>query len=122
MKEITNSTLFRCPAEANFSPIMSMLSLDVNEDGLKDIVIGGNFYGFTPGMGIQDASHGLLLVNKGSNEFEPIEHNQSGIMMEGQIRDMDWITLSNGSTALIVARNNKSPMLFKMRKEVIPPE
>ncbi|MDN5212596.1 VCBS repeat-containing protein [Fulvivirgaceae bacterium BMA12] len=105
------------PAEANFSPIMSMISLDVNEDGLKDIVAGGNFYGFTPGMGRQDADYGLLLINKGGNAFKPLSHDQSGLMIEGQVRDMDLIKLSNGGMALIVARNNEAAMLFGIGKE-----
>ncbi|MCG8318957.1 MAG: VCBS repeat-containing protein [Cytophagales bacterium] len=105
------------PLEANFSPIMSMVSRDINGDGLKDLITGGNFYGFTPGMSVQDAGHGLLLINKGGNGFEPLDHHRSGIMMEGQIRAMHWITLVNGSTALLAARNNESVILLNMRKE-----
>ena len=103
------------PIEANFAPITSLVARDLNEDGLKDLVIGGNFDGFMPGMGRQDASHGLLLVNKGNNEFEPIDHKTSGIRIEGQIRDMDWINLADGTMALIVAKNNGRPTLLKTR-------
>ena len=108
---------FPLPVEANFSPIMSMVSWDINGDGLKDLITGGNFYGFTPGMGVQDASHGLVLINKESGEFETVDHNRSGMMIEGQIRDMDLITLVNGGMALLVARNNEPAILFKIRKE-----
>ena len=103
------------PTDANFSPIMSILSKDVNKDKLKDIVVGGNFYGFTPGMGIQDASYGLVLINRGNNEFEPMDYRESGLMIEGQVRDMDWIKLVNYREAVLIARNNESAILLRIR-------
>ena len=106
------------PAEANFSPVMSMVAKDVNRDGLEDLIIGGNFYGFTPGMSVQDASHGLLLINKGSNGFEPLDHHSSGIMIEGQVRDMDWINTANHGTVLVIARNNEPVLLFEVQKDM----
>lgn len=116
--ENTGNGVFKAiplPIEANFAPIMSMVVRDLNKDGLKDLVIGGNFYGFMPGMGRQDASHGLLLVNKGNNEFEPIDHKVSGILINGQIRNMDWVNLADGTVALIVAKNNEQAILLKTR-------
>ncbi|MCK4750322.1 MAG: hypothetical protein KAT15_24870, partial [Bacteroidales bacterium] len=102
------------PIEANFSPIMSIVSRDIDKDGLKDIIVAGNFYGFTPGMGRQDASIGLLLINKGENDFESIDPSRSGIVIEGQVRNMSWIDLANGKTALIVAKNNEPAEIIEL--------
>lgn len=102
------------PIEANFSPIMSIVSRDINMDGLKDIIVAGNFYGFTPGMGRQDASLGLLLINKGGNYFETVDPSRSGIIIDGQVRDMSWIELENGKTALVIAKNNEALEIIEL--------
>ncbi len=101
------------PAEANFAPIMSLASVDIDKDGLMDIVAGGNFYGLTPGMGRQDASHGLLLRNTGNGQFAPVKHTQSGINIIGQVRKIDWLKLHDGQSVLVVARNNDSPIVLQ---------
>ncbi len=103
------------PIEANMAPINNMVVHDVNKDGLKDIILGGNFYDFMPGMGTQDASHGLLLINTGKNRFEAINHRESGILLEGQVRAMDWIELANGLTGLVVAKNNAAAVILNIK-------
>lgn len=95
------------PIEANFAPINSMLSVDINKDGLKDIIVAGNFYDFTPPMGRQDASMGLLLVNKGENKFVALSPDKSGISIDGQVRKMGWIDLIDKRRALIALKNNE---------------
>ncbi|MCG8308453.1 MAG: VCBS repeat-containing protein [Cytophagales bacterium] len=108
------------PLEANFAPVMRLVSGDVDGDGFKDLVLGGNFHGFTPGMGRQDASHGLLLLNKRGEGFESEGHVRSGIRVKGQVRAMEWIPLSTGKTALILARNNDAVVLLEMQTAPTP--
>ena len=74
---------------------MSIVSRDIDKNGLKDIIVAGNFYDFTPGMGRQDASPGLLLINKSRNEFKTVDPSRSGIVIDGQVREMSWIELGN---------------------------
>ena len=102
------------PIEANFSPIMSMITKDFNKDGLKDVIVAGNFYGFNPGMGRQDASYGTLLMNMGKNTFKPISYKKSGIRIEGQVRNMKWINMADGTIDLILVKNNEGIELLKL--------
>jgi hypothetical protein len=104
------------PIEANFSPVMSIESKDLNKDGLKDIILAGNFYGFMPGVGRQDASQGYLLLNGGNNSFLTVEHTNSGILLEGEVKEMKWIRLSNGREGLIIARNNEDIVILEIKK------
>ena len=85
------------PDVVNFAPVMSILSKDIDGDGLKDVLLAGNFYDFNPGMGRQDASRGLLLLNKGDNQFEPVPYNKSGLRIEGQVKNMEWLVTADGS-------------------------
>jgi hypothetical protein len=104
------------PIEANFSPVMSIESKDINKDGLKDIILAGNFYGFMPGVGRQDASQGYLLLNGGNNSFSTVEHTKSGILLEGEVKEMKWIRLANWREGLIIARNNEDILILELKK------
>ena len=106
------------PVEANFAPIMSIVSKDINEDGLKDVILGGNFYGFNPGMGRQDASRGLLLLNKGNNKFVPAPFEKSGINIKGQVKNMKWIVPVEGSEMLLISKNNDSVEMLKLNSKL----
>ena len=100
------------PLEANFSPIMSMETIDFDKDGLKDIICAGNFHAFTPGLGQQDASYGILLHNRGNGKFHPINNIQSGINISGQVREIQWLKSLNNMHKLVIARNNESPLIL----------
>lgn len=106
------------PIEANFAPVMSIVSRDVDEDGLKDVIIAGNFYNFNPGMGRQDASHGLLLLNKGNNKFDPAPYGKSGIRIEGQVKNMEWIVSADGSEMLVISKNNEGVDMLKLNSKL----
>lgn len=111
----TSFKVHSLPDEANFSPIMDIVSKDVNNDGLKDMILAGNFYDFYPVMGRQDANHGLLLLQIGNNRFKTVPFEKSGIRIEGQVRDMDWITTWDGTNELIIVKNNEEIELLKLK-------
>ena len=46
------------PQEAQYTSIYSMRESDINQDGITDIVLGGNQYKIKPQFGRQDASKG----------------------------------------------------------------
>ena len=106
------------PKEVNFAPVMSMVSKDLDEDGLKDVVLAGNFYDFNPGMGRQDASRGLLLLNKGDNQFVPEPLENSGLDIKGQVRNMELIVTGDGSEILVIAQNNEGVDMFKLNSKL----
>ena len=103
-------TTMDLPAEAQWSSIYAIESVDVNEDGKLDLIIGGNLYGVKPEMGRYDASYGTVLIQGNSNEWTPMKFNASGISIKGQIRRIHSWT-QNGKEILAIARNNE-PILF----------
>ncbi|MBT8296474.1 MAG: VCBS repeat-containing protein, partial [Gramella sp.] len=62
------------PREVQFSSVHAILLTDLDEDGLKDLVIGGNNYHVNTQLGRQDASKGLILKNKGNLNFDLIKN------------------------------------------------
>jgi hypothetical protein len=104
--------LIALPVEAQFSPAYAISAGDYDKDGNCDIILGGNQYRNKPEIGINDASYGLFLKGKGNGEFEPVPGRISGLMVNGEIRDISEIKIS-GNQILIFARNNDNLMFYK---------
>lgn len=99
------------PVEVQFSPVYSIFSDDFNGDGKKDLILGGNLYRTKPETGRYDASYGLVLTQTGTHVFRPTPAPESGICIRGEIRDIQPIRIQ-GKKALIIARNNDSPLFY----------
>ncbi|HEX5169499.1 MAG TPA: VCBS repeat-containing protein [Cyclobacteriaceae bacterium] len=101
------------PIEAQFSPVFGILLQDLDTDGNVDIFLGGNLYGAKPEIGRYDASHGQLFSGNGRGDFKYIPQNQSGLKIDGEVRDIVSIDL-NGRPFLLVARNNNTLLIFQV--------
>lgn len=104
-------TLKRLPVEAQFSPVYAIYSDDFNGDGKKDLILGGNLYRTKPEIGRYDASYGLVLTQQTDGSFKPLTSTESGILIHGEIRDIQPILLG-GKKSLIIARNNDRPLIY----------
>ena len=101
------------PFEVQLSPIFAFESLDLNGDGEKSLVAGGNLYDIAPNLGRCDASFGLLLTNENSKEWHTVPSSESGIFIPGQIRSIVSITTNRGK-ALVFGRNDDSAVLYDL--------
>jgi hypothetical protein len=102
------------PVETQFSPIYGILCEDVNNDGNEDIILGGNFFGTRVKFGRYDANKGLLLFGDGKGNFRPSSVRESGFNIDGEVRDISKITLTNGTEVLLFVRNNDGVAMFKI--------
>jgi len=92
--------------------VYGLLVMDVDGDGNKDILLGGNFYESKPEVGIYDASYGLLLKGDGKGNFIAVNEKQSGINIKGAVRDIAGILQSGNKQLLIIAKNNAAPEIY----------
>ncbi|MCS6975016.1 MAG: VCBS repeat-containing protein [Cyclobacteriaceae bacterium] len=99
------------PPEAQFSNTYALLAADFNGDNHVDLLIGGNNYRCKPEAGRYDASYGLLIQGHGDGTFRALWPGESGFRVKGEIRDLQLIKFK-GRSAVLVIRNNDSPMLF----------
>ncbi|MEJ7738250.1 MAG: VCBS repeat-containing protein [Chitinophagaceae bacterium] len=102
------------PLEAQFSPVFGIVADDLDEDGKTDIWLGGNFYALKPQVGRHNASKGIYLKGKGGKAFTYMSPRESGVKVEGEVRDAGVIQL-RGSKHMFVERNNGRVLLFKKR-------
>ena len=100
------------PVRAQFSPVFSILVTDINNDGIKDLFLGGNFYGLKPEVGRYDANYGVSLLGNSKHGFDYLPPAKSGLFISGEVRDVSAINTKNGKL-IIVARNNDCLQLFK---------
>ena len=90
-----NFTFNPLPAETQTAPVFAYLVDDVNNDGLKDIITGGNFYGVLPYEGRYDANWGDILINK-KDHYEWLSPVKSGWLTRDEIRDIKKIKTAKG--------------------------
>ena len=100
------------PREAQYSSVFAIEVLDANGDGKADLLLGGNFYGYTPQLGRQDASFGTLLEGDGEGGFAVIPPTQSGIFVRGQVRDITRLKV-RGREVVILARNDAPAVVYQ---------
>ena len=110
-----NYRISKLPIQLQWSPIFSFLTDDFNADHKTDIISAGNFYGALPYEGRYDANHGDVLINKSGSSFNILPSTQSGVQLEGEIRDMKYIQTSSGKI-IVVARNNRSLLFYRQIK------
>ena len=99
------------PLESQFAPAFAILIKDLDRDGLKDILLGGNFHRAKPEVGKYDASYGLVLQQLQNRQFTSVLPMQSGLQLDGEIRDFKSLEVGDKSM-ILVARNNDSLLFF----------
>jgi hypothetical protein len=108
-------TLTPLPAEAQFAPIRAVLADDFDGDGRTDLLVAGNDYGAPPVLGRYDASYGLLLRGSGDGRYQAVDMEQSGLLIDGQVRHLRWLRHANGDRLVVVARNDDKLQILRPR-------
>ncbi len=99
------------PLEAQVSPVFGIIAEDLYGDENVDIWLGGNFYALKPQVGRRDASRGVFLKGRPDRIFTFVPPKNSGLYVEGEVRDAVVIK-TKGANRILVARNNDTALLF----------
>ena len=108
-----NFTKHYLPEPAQWSSIHTIESLDINEDGFSDLIVGGNLYGLKPEVGRLDSSEGLVLINNQDGTFKPLNRSESGLVVKGQIRDIKVIKRANHSDVIFFGVNDAPVVVYE---------
>jgi hypothetical protein len=104
------------PAEAQFAPVMDVLIEDLDGDDNADLVAAGNFFGADTKQGRYDASFGSVLIGDGRGQFEVQPAGRSRFVVRGEVRGVRLLRLRGGERAVLVARNDNTPQVFRLQK------
>jgi hypothetical protein len=110
------------PIAAQVSIINGMVVDDFDGDGNLDILINGNDYATSIGIGRYDAFNGLLLKGDGAGGFKSMSMLQSGINIPGNGKALVKLTGANGRYLVSASQNRGNLILFEMNKKqrIIP--
>jgi len=106
----------KLPFEAQLSPVYAILIEDLDQDGIKDILLGGNLFEVKPEVGRYDASYGVFLKGEGNGNYKSLPGSKTGLILDGAIRDFSLIEIS-GENYLAVARNNASLQFYSIHHQ-----
>jgi len=102
------------PIEAQSAPMYGIEITDLDGDGLQDIFLGGNLYRTKPEVGRYDASYGVYMRGDGKGNFSFVSPKETGIKIDGEVRDILTLKSKQGDL-LLISRNNDSLVAFKKK-------
>ncbi|MBX3254332.1 MAG: VCBS repeat-containing protein [Chitinophagaceae bacterium] len=108
-------TLNYLPKEAQYAPVYAMASLDINNDGKKDIILSGNNSWTRIKFGSYRANHGIVLTGDGNGNFSYMPQPLSGLNMRYDIRSMEMLNTPQG-TVLVTGANDDSVKTYLLRR------
>ncbi len=94
------------PTQAQWSPVYSITSIDVNNDGLADLIMGGNESYVRVRLGRNSSSRGMVFINMGNGNFEYLPNQKSGMILQGDVRDIKRIEALSQTILLVGSVNN----------------
>lgn len=98
--------LTELPSNAQVSLGNGIIVDDFDKDGKLDIILAGNLYTSEVETGRADAGLGVFLKGKGDGKFTSYTAHRTGLLLEGDVKDLQTINLADGTTILIAAKNN----------------
>jgi enediyne biosynthesis protein E4 len=97
------------PIQIQAAPVYAMLAEDIDNDGDKDLIVGGNNTHARVRIGNISANHGQVFINDGKGNFAYLPQYKSGLAFKGEVRSLQIV---NGK--LVVARNMGSLLFYGM--------
>ncbi len=98
------------PNEAQISPVNAIIAEDFDGDSKVDLLIGGNLYVSEVETGRADAGKGLFLKGMGDGRFVPAHFTESGLNLNGDVKDIVGIKPATGSRKQFLVTNNNGPV------------
>ena len=102
----------RLPTESQIAPTYSILIQDFDNDGTREIIMGGNQYKAKPQVGIYASSYGTFMEAGHDGNINIVDNSDSGFFVQGEIRDIKTIRIA-GEHYVLVARNDDTIKVFK---------
>lgn len=101
------------PKEVQFSCVNTIGTMDVNNDGILDLILGGNQYEFKPQFSRLDANYGSVLLGNKNGTFLYVPNDKSGFFIKGEVKNLKLIADKNKTVCIIAVVNDNIPKIFR---------
>ncbi|MEO0901132.1 MAG: hypothetical protein AAFY00_03630, partial [Bacteroidota bacterium] len=105
------------PLKAQIAPTNQILVADFDQDGTKDIVLGGNLYASEVETPRADAGHGVFLKGHQNAKFAIQPSHETGLFMDGDVKDLALISV-RGKQYILVAKNKDFLKFVRIQNEI----
>jgi hypothetical protein len=107
-------TVQALPKEVQLSTVNSICAIDLNKDGILDLILGGNQSGFKPQFGCLDTNYGSVLLGNKKGIYTWTSYSKSGFYLKGEVKHIQKIKNKNNSLSIIAVINDATPKIFKI--------
>jgi hypothetical protein len=102
--------------EVQFSSVNSISVMDVDNDGILDLILGGNQYEFKPQFSRLDANYGSVLLGSKNGTFSWLPYEKSGFFIKGEVKNLKVIREKNKTISIIAVVNDNVPKIFRINE------
>jgi enediyne biosynthesis protein E4 len=104
------------PIQAQYAPVYAIAAYDIDQDGDKDLVMGGNETKVRVRIGRADANEGMLLLNDGKGNFSYVPQNKCGLELKGDARQLLFLS-NKKKTSLIVGQTGQTVKSYALNSK-----
>lgn len=106
-------TKIQLPVEAQFAPVFAIETIDYDNDGKMDLILGGNQNTACVRLGVIDANYGQLFRGDGKGNFRYVQQSVSGLKLIGDVKSLKMITIKN-SRYILAGISNTGIVTYKL--------
>ena len=96
------------PTLAQSFPILTAVFKDLNDDGFEDCILAGNIYQTEVETPRLDFISGVVFISNQNDGYNIMNRSDSGLYLEGNVKDLVWLKSSTNEELLLTATNNNS--------------
>ncbi|MGH2566418.1 MAG: RNA-binding protein, partial [Ginsengibacter sp.] len=108
--------MHKLPIQAQYAPVYAIAVTDVNGDGKKDLLLGGNNTWTRIKFGRYSANHGVLLLGDGKGNFSYVPQYESGLNIRGNLRNLALIKTGQ-LQSIFAGINDSKAVLLQVQSE-----
>ncbi len=102
------------PPQVQYSSVYAIETMDLNGDGILDILLAGNEFDLKPQFGRLDANYGISLLGNAHGGFSISHSKTAGFLLKGEVRSLNLYKNHKNEEFLVAGINNSKPVLFKL--------
>lgn len=108
------------PNEGQISKVMDIMVDDFNGDGIKDILLVGNYKWAEVESGPYDASKGVLFLGNEEGSYTFMENREHGLWASHEARKIRKVSRADGSQLILISNSDGPLQAFEQKVSAQP--